>query len=75
MKKIARAIPHLAIALLLGLQVFVVLDGFNPLMQWLNSGVSKIYITATCVVGLIACVLCVVQQRRRPRRTQPRDGE
>ena len=71
MKKIAEFIPHLSIALLLSLMVFTVLDGYNPLMQWLNSTLSKYFILVTCGVGLITAVMLIARQRRRRRR--PKD--
>lgn len=65
MKKIAEFIPHLCIAMMLSMIVFVVLDGFNPLMRWLNSDVSKIFIVLSSLVGLITAVMLIVRQRRR----------
>ena len=41
MKFLKAFLPHLAIAMLMGLVVLVILDGRNPLMAFLTSGCSK----------------------------------
>ena len=68
MRKIAESIPHLTIAMAVGLMVFAVLDGYNPMMQWLTSSVSKIYIFLLGALSIATAVLCVYYQRRRKRR-------
>lgn len=69
MKKIAEFFPHLAIAMVLGLAVITIVDGFNPMMYFLTSRVSKIYIYTTCGVCFVTAVLCVAAQRRKRRRS------
>ncbi len=68
MKKIEEFLPHLSICLLLGLAVFMVLDGYNPYMKWLTSTVSKVYIVFCVVVGIATAVLLIIRQRRRRKR-------
>lgn len=65
MRKLLEFIPHLTLVLALGLAVFAVLDGFNPMMEWLTSLVSKIYIFAFCALAAATSVLCMLAQRRR----------
>lgn len=67
MKKLQEFIPHLSIAMLLSLMVFTVLDGYNPMMYWLTSGASKIFIFAACILGIITAVLLIARQRKRRR--------
>ncbi len=68
MKKLAEFLPHLSICLLLCLAVFTVLDGYNPYMKWLTSGVSKIFIGLCCAVGITTAILLIARQRRRKKR-------
>ncbi len=68
MKKLEEFLPHLSICLLLGLAVFMVLDGYNPYMKWLTSTASKVYIAVCVLVGVITAILLIARQRRRRRR-------
>lgn len=65
MRFIKGFLPHLAISLVLGLALMVYLDERNPLMAFLTSGVSKIYILILCIVCLTVAVLYVAEQRRQ----------
>lgn len=49
----------------LGLMLIVYLDGRNPLMQFLTSRTSKIYILAVCVLCVLTAVRCIVRDRRK----------
>lgn len=73
MKKLGEFIPHLCIAMMLCLLVFVVLDGFNPMMRWLNSGVSKLFIVLACLVGLVTALMLIARQRRRPKKKKEQE--
>ena len=64
MKTIKAFLPHLLISLLLGLILLVYLDGRNPMMEFLTSRASKIYLISTCAVGLTVAMLYVSGQRR-----------
>lgn len=66
MKKFFRGfLPNLALAMLLGLMTIVIVDGFNPMMRFLGSNVTKIYIMATCVVCIAVSVSQIARWRRR----------
>ena len=66
MKKFFRGfLPNLALALLLGLMTIVIVDGFNPMMQFLGSNVTKIYIMITCVVCITVCIPQIARRRRK----------
>ena len=67
MKKIREFLPHLAIAFSLGLALITVLDGFNPLMAFLTSPASKVYIYCACAASFLTAIVCICEQRR-PRR-------
>ena len=64
MKYVKSFLPHLAIAMLLGLVLIVYLDGRNPYMAFLTSGVSKIYILILCAVCLIVSILFAAELRK-----------
>ena len=66
MKKFFRGfLPNLALAMLLGLMTIVIVDGFNPMMQFLGSNVTKIYIMMTCVVCITVSVTQIARWRRK----------
>ena len=65
MRKILEFIPHLTLVLAVGLALFAVLDGYNPFMEWLTSGVSKLYIYLFCALSAVTSILCVVEQRKK----------
>ena len=69
MRKFLTFIPHLTLVMALGLAVFTVLDGFNPMMEWLTSGLSKAYILILCALSAATAVLCAAEQERRRRRS------
>ena len=52
MKFLKAFLPHLAIAMLMGLVVLVILDGRNPLMAFRTSGCSKIYMLLMCFLAI-----------------------
>lgn len=56
-------LPHLMIALLLGLATITVLHGFNPAMGFLTSLPSKVYIFTTCIVGIIEAIVLLSTNR------------
>ena len=68
MKKLEEFLPHLCIAMMLSLLVIVVLDGYNPMMRWLNSGVSKLFLVLCALVGLTTSLLLIARQRRRKKK-------
>lgn len=71
MKAIRKLLPHVCISLCLGLAVIAVLDGFNPMMAFLTSRPSKIFLFCCCAAGILCGVECVRCQRRLSRRRRP----
>ena len=65
MRRIKSALEHLSISMLLGLMVLVYLDGRNPYMAFLTSGVSKVYILLAAALGIASAVLGVAESRKR----------
>jgi len=64
MKKIFDFAAHLAIAMLLGFVVIMVLHGYNPLMSFLTSAATRVYIIIMCAFGVIAAIGCIAANRR-----------
>lgn len=73
---IARALPHLTIVLSLMTLVFFSVDGFNPVMAFMASELSKHIFAGLAVCALITSILLVAHQwredDRRARRASKR---
>lgn len=52
-----KALAKIALALALGLIVITVLDGYNPLMGFLTSTPSKVFIICTCVSAALVAAM------------------
>lgn len=52
-----KALAKIALALALGLIVITVLDGYNPLMGFLTSTPSKVFIICTCLFSALAAAM------------------
>lgn len=64
MKFLKAFLPHLAVAMLLGLLVLIVLDGRNPLMAFLTSGASKAYMIIMCLLSLTVIGAHIAERRK-----------
>lgn len=60
-------LPHLLLCMALGLVLIVVLDGYNPMMGFLTSDVSKKYIYILCVLAVLTALLYIAETQRSPR--------
>ncbi len=65
MKKIADFViyilPHLLLSMALGLVLITVLDGYNPMMGFLTSDVSKIYIYILCALAVLTALVYIAE--------------
>lgn len=52
-------LPHLLLSMALGLVLIAVLDGYNPMMGFLTSEVSKIYIYILCALAVLTALLYI----------------
>lgn len=52
-------LPHLLLSMALGLVLIAVLDGYNPMMGFLTSEVSKIYIYILCALVVLTALLYI----------------
>ena len=57
-------LPHLAIAMALGLVVIMILDGYNPLMKFLTSSTTKAYIIILAFVVITSSIMLIADNRR-----------
>ena len=58
-------LPHLLLCMALGLVLIVVLDGYNPMMGFLTSEVSKIYIYILCALAVLTALLYIGETQIR----------
>lgn len=54
-------LPHLLLCMALGLALIVVLDGYNPMMGFLTSDVSKIYIHILCALAVLTALVYIAE--------------
>ena len=54
-------LPHLLLCMALGLALIVVLDGYNPMMGFLTSNVSKIYIYILCALAVLVALMYIAE--------------
>ena len=57
MTKLFRLICHLTVILALMFLVFLVLDQFNPLMNFTNNAISRWLLAALCASGITQSIL------------------
>ena len=69
MSKLTELTRHLTVILALMFLVFLVLDQFNPLMNFIDNGISRVLLAALCVLG-IARSLTGWHAEDRARRTE-----
>ena len=62
MKKLKTVLALFSNAMLLGLLLLIYLDGRNPYMAFLTSGVSKVYLVILCLLGLTNGILILAQR-------------
>ncbi len=65
MRFIRYILPHLVIAMALGLLVIAVLDSFNPTMAFLTSRASKTYISILCTLALILAGMYIAGSQKQ----------
>ena len=62
--KIMEFLSHLAICMALALVVITILNGFNPLMSFLTSTTTKVFIFLFCAVVVVSSVGAIVRARK-----------
>ncbi|MBO6013857.1 MAG: hypothetical protein J6P48_00140 [Oscillospiraceae bacterium] len=65
MKRFLDFLPHLAACMAVALVVITILNGFNPLMAWLTSRTSRIFLFLFSTVVLASSITAIVRNSRR----------
>ena len=57
MKRMHTALTHLTVILAIMFLVFLVLDQFNPMMNFVDNGISRWLLAALCLSGITQSML------------------
>ena len=58
MSRMAALLDHLAVILGIMFLVFLVLDQFNPMMNFIDNAISRRLLAAFCICGISRSILC-----------------
>jgi hypothetical protein len=61
---VKRLIPHLCIVLSLLMLTFVILDNFNPGMDFVGNSFFKLLLVVFCLASLVAAGLLIAYDRK-----------
>lgn len=61
MNKLRTLCSHLTVILSLMFLVFLVLDQFNPMMNFVNNPISIVLLACLCIAGIIQSILSWMQ--------------
>ena len=64
-KAVREVLAHLTVILSLMFLVFVVLDQFNPMMNFVNNGISTVLLVLLCLCALAQSILHYVDSDRK----------
>ncbi|HOU09319.1 MAG TPA: hypothetical protein PL044_09275 [Clostridiales bacterium] len=63
MKSLWKVFPHAAIVLSSVFVVFLILDHFNPTMNFVNNSISTFLLGALCAASFVSAVILVFKDR------------
>jgi len=63
-KSLWKIFPHAAIVLSSVFVVFLILDHFNPTMNFVNNSISTALLGGLCAASFISSVILVIRDRR-----------
>lgn len=63
-KKLCRALPHAVIILSLMFIVFLILDVYNPLMQFVDNGISRVLLGLLTIASIATAGMHIQSQRK-----------
>ncbi|MBR1659664.1 MAG: hypothetical protein IJ705_05055 [Oscillospiraceae bacterium] len=63
MKWLRAILPHAVLVLAVMFLVLLVLHEFNPYMNFIGSGVSRLWLLAFCVLAAANALVCIVRDR------------
>ena len=58
MNKLKTVFSHLTVILALMFLVFLILDQFNPMMNFIDNAMSRWLLAAFCICGISRSILC-----------------
>ncbi|NTU89542.1 MAG: hypothetical protein HGA54_06525 [Actinobacteria bacterium] len=64
MKTITKILPHITLILAVMFIVFLVLDNYNPTMNFVNNDISVVLLWILCGTALVNALLLMVKERR-----------
>ncbi|MFA7672923.1 MAG: hypothetical protein WCY62_03615 [Clostridia bacterium] len=62
---IERMILHVGIILAFVIMVLLVLDGFNPTMNFMDNGITTVFLWILCVDVVINAIIFIIKDRRK----------
>ncbi|MDF2486837.1 MAG: hypothetical protein K0R46_3005 [Herbinix sp.] len=65
MKRIIRVLPHITIVLSAMFITLWILDQFNPMMNFIDSEISKILLIIFCIFSMITAIVLVAMERKQ----------
>lgn len=76
MKTVLRMLPHLTLILSVLFIVFLILDQFNPTMNFVSNEISENMLWVLCVSAIVNTVVMIVRDRRADEKpTQEEESE
>ena len=63
MKQMKKVIPHVVMVLSLMFLVFVILDQFNPMMNFVSNPISNGLLVCLAIAGITQSILCWMQKK------------
>ena len=70
MKHLKAILPHVCIVLSLMFMVFLVLDDYNPMMNFLTNSISVVLLGVFCLTSFVNGILVVSTTRRSKTETK-----
>lgn len=64
MKRVKVILPHAGIVLSLMFMVFLVLDDYNPMMNFLTNSISTVLLGVFCLISFVNSILVISTARR-----------
>ncbi len=65
MKKISKLLPHVIFILSIMIATFLILDEFNPAMDFVNNNITKILLISFTFLSLINAIITIVKNNKK----------
>ena len=70
MKRVKVILPHACIVLSLMFMVFLVLDDYNPMMNFLTNSLSSVLLGVFCLISFVNSILVISTTRKSKESTK-----